>query len=84
MINANIEVDPLMNERNIETEEYREYDFQNRVYRINNPVKLYIRPKGTTHRILDKDGVIHCVPAPGHLGCVLRWKTKDQNVPVNF
>jgi hypothetical protein len=79
----NLYVEPL-NEKSLETEQYREYDFQGRIYKIENPVKLYNRTNGTTHRVVDKDGVVHCLPAPGHLGCVLRWKTKDEKVPVNF
>ena len=53
-------------------EEWREYDFDGRVYRIDRPVKVYL---GTTsHRVVGSDGVVHCVPAPGLQGCVLRWK----------
>lgn len=66
------------------TEAYREYDFEGRVYRINNPVTLFIRSGGTTHRVVDSDGVVHCPPAPGQYGCVLRWKNKDPSTPVNF
>lgn len=61
-----------------------EYDFGGRVYRIGNPVELYTRPGGTTHRVVDSAGVVHCVPAPGIFGCVLRWQTKDLNNPVQF
>lgn len=31
-----------------------------------------------------KEGIVHCVPAPGFQGCVLRWKSKDSNKPVEF
>lgn len=55
-------------------EEWREYDFAGRIYRIEQPVRIYLRPGGTTHRVEDRAGVVHCVPAPGHHGCVLRWK----------
>lgn len=58
------------------TEEWREYDFSGRVYRIENPVTLWFRPGGTTHRVLDAKGVTHCVPVPGEFGCVLRWVGK--------
>lgn len=70
--------------RSITTEEYREYDFCERVYRITNPVSLVVREGGTTHRVVDSEGVVHCVPSPGVRGCVLRWKNKDTNKPVNF
>lgn len=65
-------------------EAYREYDFGGRVYRIENPVTLYFRPGGTTHRVLDAAGVVHCVPAPGVNGTVLRWFVKDGKAPVAF
>ena len=66
------------------TEEWREYDFGGRVYRIENPATLYMRVGGTTHRVLDHGGVVHCVPAPGVAGCVLRWSNKDKTNPVEF
>ena len=77
-------------------EAYREYDFGKRIYRIDNPVLLVIfyRPhadrgagysiQGDTHRVVDSEGVTHCVPRPGIDGCVLRWKDKDNTDPVKF
>lgn len=62
-----------LTEHDISVEAWREYDFKDRIYRINNPVSLYIRPGGTTHRIVDSEGITHCVPAPGVNSCVLRW-----------
>lgn len=73
-----------MNESDITTELWREYDFGGRVYRIDEPQKLFTRPGGSTHRVVDKDSTVHCVPAPGKDGCVLRWLNKDKSVPVNF
>lgn len=80
-----------MNESNkleckrLENVEWREYDFEGRIYRINNPVELYLYKGSTTHRVVDSEGVVHCVPAPGERGCVLRWKkTKDSDKPVKF
>ena len=55
-------------------EEWREYDFGGRVYRIAAPVSVEFRPGGETHRVTDAEGVVHCVPAPGVNGCALRWK----------
>lgn len=55
-------------------EEWREYDWEGRVYRINNPVSVQFKKFSSTHRVVDNEGVAHCVPAPGLLGCVLRWK----------
>ena len=66
------------------TEAYREYDFGGRVYRIEAPITLFYRPGGTTHRVVTAEGVVHCIPAPGVGGCVLRWQNKDTSVPVNF
>lgn len=73
-----------MKEYDITTELYREYDFNGRIYRIDNPVKLFVREGGTTHRVVDSNNVVHCVPVPGVNGCVLRWQSKDTSVPVNF
>jgi len=58
----------------ISSEEYREYDFGGRVYVIPKPKTLYVRPGGSTHRVVDASGITHCLPAPGVNGCVLRWK----------
>lgn len=71
-----------MEPKSLLTECWREYDFGGRVYRIENPKALYVG--NTTHRIVGSDDVVHCCPAPGHQGCVLRWLNKDVAVPVNF
>jgi hypothetical protein len=68
----------------LKSESYREYDFDGRIYRIENPVELVFRRGGSTHRIVDGDGVVHCLPGPGYRGCVLRWKNKDGYDPVEF
>lgn len=57
------------------TELWREYDFGGRKYRIDLPQRIQ-QIDDDTHQVLDNEGVIHCVPAPGHNGCVLRWKSK--------
>lgn len=67
---------------NISCEQWREYDFQGRVYRITNPQSLAIGR--TTHRVVDEFGIVHCVPAPGKDGCVLRWQSKDPKKPIAF
>ena len=69
-----------INEKDLTVEQWREYDFGGRVYRIDKPQKLFTREGGTTHRVLTSDGVVHCVPAHGIAGCVLRWQSK----PVRF
>ncbi len=72
-------------------EEWREYEFGEvddprpiRIYRIDNPKTLFVRTGGSTHRVLDANGIMHCVPAVGFAGCVLRWKPRDANNPVQF
>lgn len=55
-------------------EDWREYDFEGRVYRIEKPATVEFRKDSSTHRVTDSAGIVHCVPAPGHRGCVLRWK----------
>jgi hypothetical protein len=63
-----------MDRRKLE-EAWREYSFKDRVYRINSPKALYVGT--TTHRVVDDEGVVHCVPAPGFNGCVVRWLPKE-------
>lgn len=70
-------------------EEYREYKFPDGMggkttHRITSPKTLYQREGGTTHRVLDADGLVHLLPAPGTKGCVLTWKPKDASDPVQF
>lgn len=78
-----------LKELDLTVEEYREYEFDSNTssngrttYRINEPAKVLFRPGGTTHRVVDTAGIAHCLPAPGHNGCVLRWKSKDSTKPV--
>lgn len=59
------------------SEAWREYDFGGRIYRIDKPKALFARPGGTTHRVVDRNNVTHCVPAPGVNGCVLRWTGRN-------
>lgn len=73
-----------MEGKDLTDEIWREYEFGNRVYRIDAPQKLFTREGGTTHRVLTKNGVVHCVPAPGFNGCVLRWMPADASKPVVF
>jgi hypothetical protein len=75
-----------MKESDLTVELWREYDIPGRdgPYRIAAPQKLFMREGGTTHRVLDSEGVVHCVPAPGSGGVVLRWQSKDPTKPVAF
>lgn len=75
--------------RSIRAEQYREYEFgpaTNRVtYRIDKPRTLITRPGGTTHRVVDAAGTVHCVPAPSpEAGVVLRWKARRGQPAVKF
>jgi hypothetical protein len=82
----NAKVEGLV-EKSLVDEVWREYDIPGRgsgPYRIWDPVALYYREGGTTHRIVDDKGVVHCVPAPGVNGTVLRWSPRDANRPVQF
>ena len=75
-----------LKEYDLTTEAWKEYDMPGRdqSYRIDKPQKLFLRPRGTTHRVVDVDNVVHCVPIPGKHGCVLRWKNIDPKTSVNF
>lgn len=75
-----------MDPKDISAELWREYEFgageERQIYRINDPRKLFIGT--TTHRVVDADNTVHCCPAPGFQGCVLRWKPRDVAAPVQF
>lgn len=84
MFNMGVVMPDDLKTSDLTVEEWREYDFGGRVYRIDSPKSLITRPGGTTHRVVDANGIVHCVPAPGVCGCVLRWKSKDVKEPVSF
>lgn len=70
--------------KDLTDELYREYDLGNRMYRITEPQQLYVG--NTTHRVVDKEGVAHCIPFPvaGNQIIALRWKVKDGRPKVAF
>lgn len=74
----------LVGPLSLRSEKWREYSFNGRTYRITRPISLFYRSGGTTHRVVDSEGVVHCVPAPGTGDCVLRWQNRRSNSPVNF
>jgi hypothetical protein len=56
-------------------EEWREYDFAGRVYKIYNPTVVRTHEGGgTIEFVTDSNGVVHYVPSPGVYDCVLRVK----------
>jgi len=93
------DTDPTLIEHSIDGELWREYEWdevrQDRagilrrtgervIYHIDGPLTLFIRPGGTTHRVVDSTGIAHCVPAVGLMGCIVRWKNPVGSKPVNF
>jgi len=70
----------LLGPYDLTDEAWREYQFGDIAYRIYDPVSLYFRKSGSTHRVVDVEGVTHCVPAPGFNNCVLRWKSPGTGV----
>jgi len=59
---------------------YREYVLPAGVYRIEDPKTLYWRSGGSTHRVVDSFGIVHCVPC----NCAIRWMPRDRTKPVAF
>lgn len=81
-----VKVGPGLIAYDITGELWREYEWghwQSRtVYRIDNPVAVVIGH--TTHRVIDSEGIVHCVPNVGRLGCVVRWAKKEGEPNVLF
>jgi len=83
---------PKLLEFDISAEEWREYEWlapidgviYTRAVRIERPTKLYLRPGGSTHRVVDGKGIAYCVPTVGAYGCVLTWKSLKGKPPVQF
>ena len=67
---------------------WREYEFDGTngrvTYRIEQPWAFYWAPGHSTHRVVDSEGVVHIVPAPGSEGCVVRYKKPENVKPVEF
>lgn len=75
---------PELKEYTLDNVLWREYDFAGRVYRIDRPVCFWHRAGGETHRVMDGQGVVHIVPAPGVNGCVLRYAKEHGEHPCKF
>lgn len=68
----------------IVNEEWREVRTAHMTYRIEEPVTLVRRKGGTTHRVIDAQGVVHCYPAPETGISVIKWKAKPGKQAVEF
>ena len=63
-------------------EVWREYSINGGNYRIDDPIKLWLGD--TSHRVLDKEGIVHCIPFGPGIDTILRWKPRDLEDPVQF
>ena len=75
-----------LNAGDISDEESRTYVFASgHQYLIFAPVTLFTRPGGTTHRVVDANGTVHCVAFPGpNADTVVHWKPRHADQPVKF
>ncbi len=63
----------------ISDEEWREVQLSGGLtILIKNPVTLIIRKGGSTHRVVDAKGIVHCYAAPETGYSALCWKVKDK------
>jgi hypothetical protein len=80
-------VEGLLGPFDLSSEAFREYIYPSvgSRYRIENPIGLYRREGGATHRVVDSSGVTHCVPCgPQSPDTVIVWANRDRFVPVNW
>lgn len=54
------------------------------VYRIDNPKTLVTRIGGSTHRVVDAQGITHCYADPSVGMSVIRWKARPGTATVRF
>jgi hypothetical protein len=83
------EVDNLVGPLDISMESWRRYSWPGAPspasYTIQDPVGLYYHEGGTTHRVVDIRGVVHCVPCGRlHPHTVITWETKFGQPPVRW
>ena len=62
----------------LENEEWRVYDLPTGKYVVTNPKTLWVGE--TTHRVLDEEGIVHCVLR----NVPIRWCPRDPKNPVQF
>jgi hypothetical protein len=72
-----------MDGKDISNELWRSYSFVDQLgyqheYAVILPKTLYVGT--TTHRVVDREGVAHVLPAPGYFGCVLKFEQADGGV----
>lgn len=73
-----------MTKSDVTVEAWREYVFSDGfVYRVADPCILYVKrkPEGDSHRVVDREGVIHYVPTGWR---ILRWHNKAGAPEVAF
>ena len=77
---------PELSQGDLSDELTRTYHFADgSTYVISEPKILYTRPGGTTHRVLDAKGIVHCVAFPGPSGStVVSWVPRISSDPVKF
>lgn len=65
-----------------DVELFREYVLKSgSIYTINQPRTLFISESGS-HKILDVYGIVHRIPAED-IG-IIRWKPKNEDMPVKY
>ena len=52
--------------------------------RIDNPATLIIRKGGSTHRVVDSDGVVYCYVAPETGHSYIKWMARPSKPAVRF
>lgn len=70
--------------KSLNNEEWREYDYTGKTYRVHNPTLLYFYEGSDTHAIIDSEGILRVFPAPGYQGCHVTIKPKNSKNPVQF
>jgi|GEM_PF-3137536 len=68
----------------ISDEEYRVVITNDLVHRIDNPKTLVLRKGGSTHRVIDQQGLVHCYAAPETGKSILQWKARPGKQDVIF
>ena len=68
----------------ISDEKFRHVIIEGNTHVIKEPQWLIMRPGGSTHRVVDANGMTHCYVAPESGKSFVRWKVKSGKNPVAF